>query len=124
MSSFYNHFFSAVYNDEVQNHHLSRMEWKEGDTTKVVKVYEESAHQWIRIGQNLGLESYTLTNIRDNFAENYGRVTQVFQKWLENAVCLPNSRDYPRTWRGLVNLLRNSELGTLANKVDRALTAT
>ena len=113
-----------MYSVEVQNHHLSRMEWKEGDTTKVVKVYEESAHQWIKIGQNLGLESYTLTNISDNFAENYRRVTQVFQKWLENAVCLPNSHDYPRTWRGLVNLLRNSELGTLANKVDRALTAT
>lgn len=99
------------------------MELKECGSTKIVKVYEESAHCWLKIGQNLGLENGILTSIKHNFSEDYERVTKVFQKWLENAVKLPNFSRYPRTWRGLVNLLTDSDLGNLAHKVDTAVIA-
>ena len=47
----------------------------------------------------------------------------VFSKWFDNAVGLPNASQFPKSWEGLLNLLTESELGEVAKKLRVALTA-
>ena len=81
---------------EVKNHFLGRIVWKEGSTEKIVKIYDDSAHQWNRIGTELGLERGALQGIgRDNY-DDYGRVTTVLGRWYDNANNL--QMWLPQTW--------------------------
>ena len=48
---------------------------------------------------------------------------EVFGKWLENAVGLPNAELYPKSWKGLYKLLVDSGIGEVATKLYTALSA-
>ena len=108
---------------EVENRFLSRIEWQEGSDKKRVQIYDESAHQWQKIGEQLGLEHGRLLSIRRNYNDDRERVREVFGEWCDNANNLANCQTYPKTWSGLIVLLSNSDLGTLAIKVHSALSA-
>ena len=97
------------------------MEWIEDDQVKVVRVYDESRYKWRQIGVNLGIDDYILDAIEDEHSILRARVTNVLVKWYENARGLPHADRYPMTWRGLINLLNNSDLMELAQKVHKAL---
>ena len=84
---------------------------------------DESAHQWQKIGEQLGLEHGRLLSIRRNYNDDRERVREVFGEWCDNANNLANCQMYPKTWSGLIVLLSNSDLGTLAIKVHSALSA-
>ena len=114
--------FSSDYNLDVTNHYLSRMEYVENGTKKEVRIYDESAHMWRRIGENLGIEGGVLTSIKRDGHDDRERVVKVLGKWYENANGLPHADEYPMTWKGLINLLKNSNLNRLAEKVRKALT--
>ena len=108
---------------DVENRFLSRMEWQEGAERKMVRVYDESAHQWHKIGEQLGLEHGQLLSIQRDYHDDRQRVTRVLGEWCENASNLRSHRLYPKTWSGLIALLNNSDLGTVAMKVHNALSA-
>ena len=114
--------FSSDYDLDVTNHYLSRMEYVENGTKKEVRIYDESAHMWPQIGENLGIEGGVLTSIKRDGHDNRERVVKVLGKWYENANGLPHADEYPMTWKGLINLLKNSDLNRLAEKVRKALT--
>lgn len=88
-----------------------------------MKIYDESAHQWRKIGEQLGLEHGQLVSIRRDYHDDRERVTTVLGMWYDNANNLSNSHLYPKTWSGLIALLSSSDLGTLANKLYTALSA-
>ncbi len=114
----------ADYDDyEVENRFLSRIEWQEGSDKKTVQIYDESAHQWRKIGEQLGLEHGKLVSIRRDCNDDRERVREVFGEWCDNASNLGNYQIYPKTWSGLIVLLIDSDLGTLATKVHSALSA-
>ena len=50
-------------------------------------------------------------------------IRQVFVKWLDNAPQLPNYCQYPLTWRGLHNLLLDSDNGEAAVELKIALSS-
>ena len=50
-------------------------------------------------------------------------IRQVFVKWLDNAPQLPNYCQYPLTWRGLHNLLLDSDNGEAADELKVALSS-
>ena len=50
-------------------------------------------------------------------------IRQVFVKWLDNATQLPNYRQYPLTWRGLHNLLLDSDNGEAAVELKVAVSS-
>lgn len=108
---------------DVENRFLSRIEWMEGSDKKTVQIYDESAHQWQNIGEQLGLEHGKLVSIRKNHYDDRDRVREVLGEWCDNANNLGNSQIYPKTWSGLIVLLSNSDLGMLAVKVHSALSA-
>ena len=108
---------------EVENRFLSQIEWQEGSDKKRVQIYDESAHQWQKIGEQLGLEHGRLLSIRRNYNDDRERMREVLGEWCDNANNLGNCQMYPKTWSGLIMLLSNSDLGTLAIKVRSALSA-
>ena len=50
-------------------------------------------------------------------------IRQVFVKWLDNAPQLPNYHRYPLTWRGLHDLLLDSDNGEAAVELKIALSS-
>ena len=79
------------------------------------------------IARNLGLEDEEpgcineIAKRRSN--SNIECVREVFGKWIENAVGLPNTDQFPKSWDGLLNLLNASELGEVAKELRTAIEA-
>ncbi len=73
--------------------------------------------KWKVIGNTLGIELAVLDAIKaDNEHSIQHCVEKVFNIWIENASGLPNKNYYPYSWSGLLNLLMDCELATLAEK--------
>lgn len=77
------------------------------------------------MGEILGLHRAVIQTI-----ENPGSgkdpedcIRQVFVRWLDNATQLPNYCQYPLTWRGLHNLLLDSDNGEAAVELKIALSS-
>ena len=115
---------SALNNLKLKSFHLDHFKWKETENSEEeqVKIYEESAPQWETIASSLGLEKAKIKNIQsDHHQDVVARVKAVFGVWLDNANALPKADKYPLSWSGLIRLLKDSQLGILANKVEKAL---
>ena len=97
------------------------MEWIEDSKKRVVRIYVESSDKWYVIGKNLGIDHRILRDIGRDRDDKRDRVIKVLGQWYENASSLPHPELYPKTWRGLINLLNNSDLRELAKKVHKAL---
>ena len=77
------------------------------------------------MGGILGLRRAVIQNIEDPGSRKSPEdcIHQVFVKWFENAPQLPNYSRYPLTWRGLYNLLLDSEHGEAASELKVALSS-
>ena len=94
---------------------------------KKLHVYAKTAKNWKSIARKFGLEDESPGCINNtaqrHFNDDKGCVREVFGKWFENAVGLPNARQFPKSWEGLLNLLNVSELGEVTKELRIALTA-
>ena len=83
------------------------------------------AMKWKRVGGILGLHRAVIQNIEDPGSRKSPEdcIHQVFVKWFENASQLLNYRQYPLNWKGLYNLLLDSEHGEAARELKVALSS-
>lgn len=73
-----------------------------------IRLTQLVAGRWTKIGLTLGLTPDQIQCIRvDHHCESY-RLCIVLGLWLDNARGMPNSFDYPLSWRGLANMLCDS----------------
>ena len=105
--------------------HLQLIRYGTASNKQNLRLLQRLAPEWRRVGQILGLPSAVIQSI-----ENLGSgrspedcVFQVFVRWLENAPQLPSYSQYPLTWRGLYNLLQDSEHGEAASELKVALSS-
>ena len=77
------------------------------------------------MGQILGLSSAVIQSIASPGSGKSPEdcIFEVFVKWLDNAPQLSNYNQYPLTWRGLYNLLQDSEHGEVARELKVALSS-
>ena len=110
---------------EVSTGLLEEITW-DGDK-KELRVYAKTAKNWKSIARKLGLEDESPGCINNtaqrHFNDDKECVREVFGKWLEDAVGLPNANQFPKSWEGLLNLLTKSQLGEVAKELRIALTA-
>jgi hypothetical protein len=66
------------------------------------------------------LEQGEISTIEHDHRQEYSCITAVFGRWFENA---PNARDYPKSWQGLIKLLKDVELGQVAEELKKALSS-
>lgn len=106
----------------MKHRYLHQFRWKtQHGRVETVKIYERSTLKWEEIANTLVLDHKIDIIKGDQRATAADRVKAVFGEWLENAVQLPKHDKYPLTWDGLVQLLKDSGLGTFALEVDEAL---
>ena len=110
---------------EVAPIYLRMLEWKSRSSNKPVKVkvYNGARANWRLIAGLLGLEHNDIQGIDRRSADDNECVERVFDTWLKNANSLPNKKRYPKKWSELIRLLRDSDLGELAEDLERALAA-
>ena len=76
--------------------------------TNGFKLMEKAASKWEIVAANLRLDN--IENIKsDKYSSETEKASQVFTEWLNNAPQL-NGGKYPKTWKGLEDLLNDSEL--------------
>lgn len=104
---------------------MDLIKWKdENGKERVLKVYSRSADKWEDIATRLGLRLEEISSIKkDCHYQTSLCIKAVFKKWFEHATSLPNARDYPKSWQGLINLLNDVELGEVAIELKKALTS-
>ena len=106
------------------HHFVHLIKWKdENGIKRELKIYSKVAHKWKEIATRLGLELGQITTIINDNCQNSSCITDVFQRWFEHAAHLPNAKDYPKSWRGLINLLNDVQLGEVAEELKKALTS-
>ena len=112
---------------EVTNGLLDLIEWTDDGRKDKLRIYSLTAKEWRTIARKLGLEDETpgfISGLARRHRDDDGEcVREVFGKWLENAVGLPNASLYPKTWEGLCTLLDASNLGEVSKKIRKALDA-
>ena len=83
------------------------------------KLVERAAPKWEIVASNLRLDN--IGNIKsDKHSSETDKVEQVFTEWLNNAPQL-NGGKYPKTWKGLEDLLNDSELAQVREEFFNAL---
>ena len=92
---------------------------------QALRLLQCLAPSWRKVGEILGLHRAVIQTIEN---PGSGRdpedcIRRVFVKWLDNAPRLPNYRQYPLTWRGLHNLLIDSDNGEAAVELKIALSS-
>ena len=88
-----------------------------------LRIYSKIAHKWRRITTRLGFELGDIASIQNNYPVDHDQVTVVLGRWFENARDLPNASRYPKSWQGLINLLKDAELAEVAEELKRALSS-
>ena len=83
------------------------------------KLVERAALKWEIVASNLCLDN--IENIKSGrYSTETDKASQVFTEWLDNAPKL-NGGKYPKTWKGLKDLLNDSELAQVRIEFFNAL---
>ena len=108
----------------VLHHLLDMIEWEDEEgSIRELRIYSRITHKWQRITTRLGFELGEIESMEENHRTDRSRVTAVFRQWFDNASNLRNARRYPKSWQGLIDLMKDSELGELAEELQRALSS-
>ena len=99
--------------------HLNLIKWNDGGgETQRFYLMENISPNWRGIGELIGLSMPVLKNIATKHRdEPLECCRDVLRHWLEN----PPS-DYPITWRGLIELLKDCKLGQIVSELESVLT--
>lgn len=114
---------NSTLDDEPSASDLQYIRYMYRGKSEELQIYKITAPKWKDIATRLGFLPAVIKTIANPGAgkEPDDCITDIFQKWLENAVALPRHNRYPKTWRGLCNLLLDSELGEAAQCLKKAL---
>ena len=104
---------------------MDLIKWKDDSgMERVLRIYSKTACKWQDIATRLGLELDEISTIKENCHHQTSLcIKDVFKKWFEHASCLPNAKNYSKSWQGLINLLKDAELGEVAEELKKALTS-
>ena len=106
-------FSQLVTSPIVQLHHLIIIGWKD-EQGEIQEYYltDKISHKWRDIGSFNGLSLSELATISELFPNDPKECCQaVLGQWLDNP-----PTDYPTTWQGLLQLLKDSQLDQTASE--------
>ena len=102
----------------VRRSDLTLMRWKtEGGHTEKLYLMKRISFKWRDIGDLLGMPSSEMAKLSLKHHEDPVLCCQeVLDKWLHNPPC-----EYPATWEGLMELLEDSNLSSVASELRNVL---
>ena len=94
-------------------------------SNQALRLLQHLAPQWKKVGEILGIRETEIETIENSGSGRDPKdcIRRVFANWLNNASQLSNYRQYPLTWRGLHNLLLDSDNGEAADELRIALSS-
>ena len=92
---------------------------------KELRILDDLSADWEFIGEILDFRPPEIDAIRHPGAGKtpIHCLQGVISKWLQNADSIPSSKQYPCSWNGLYNMLKDSKHGATANDLKAAITA-
>ena len=94
------------------------LEYTEKEEEKEVRIIKEASHKWKDI---VSLISNDPNRVRTLELEQQGKPYDCLRQALIDDFINMKPEDYSHDWRGLIKLLNNVDLKTLAEKVKHAL---
>ena len=90
---------------------------------KELRILDDLSADWERIGEILGFRPPEIETIRHAGSGKTPTrcLSDVFSRWIENAVKMPSSERYPWNWTGFYNMLVDSKHGATANDLKAAI---
>ena len=106
------------YSRRVESHNLTLIRWRdEQGITRRFYLIESISYKWRTIGELLGLQFSKLESLALEHRDKPEHCCRsVLGYWLDN----PPPR-YPTTWHGLIELLKDSQLGQIVHQLTVAL---
>lgn len=110
---------------EVSHGLLDQIKWKNANgKIETVYIYKAAAMKWKKVATVLGLEEYEIEGIdSEKRGKHEDCVIAVFSRWLQNASGMKYPEKFPKSWKGLINLLNESERAELAKSVIKAISS-
>jgi hypothetical protein len=103
---------------------LDLIKWKdENGVERELRIYSKIGLKWEDVATRLGLGGEISAIKQDSHYQTLPCIKALFKKWFENATRLPNAKDYPKSWHGLIKLLNDVQLGEVAEELKRALSS-
>ena len=92
---------------------------------KELKILDDLSADWECFGEILGFRPQEINAIQHAGAGKtlMQCLREVISKWIQNADNMPSSKRYPCNWKGLYNMLMDSEHGATAIDLKAAITA-
>ena len=104
--------------DRVQSKHLKLIKWRDerGETQRFY-LMERASLKWRDIGELISLSFQQLECMEKEYRDKHIDCCRaVLGHWLDNP-----PEEYPITWRGLIELLQDSELGQVVTELKSVL---
>ena len=107
-----------MHSGSVLPQHLSLIRWKDDQgRTQRFFLKDKISHKWRDIGERTGLAFPKLDNISEKYRGDPKECCRaVLGQWLDNP-----PPDYPTTWKGLLELLEDSQLGQVVTELRAIL---
>lgn len=98
---------------------LRLIKWNdEHGQVKKLKVIERASDKWKNIGNLFGIDGSVLIDYEGRTQRNSECFSLVLQNWLDNG----HTMTYPCTWTGIIEVLADTDHGTLSEDLTNALT--
>ena len=104
--------------EKVNSRHLTLIKWsdEQGQTQRFYLI-EKIAYKWRTLGEILGFDFSKLETLATDHQNNSEECCRaVLGEWLGNP-----PPDYPTTWQGLLELLKDGKLGEVVSQLKSAL---
>ncbi len=116
-----------LYTASAEATHLQLIKYIDSVTGKkeTIRIYDELAPNWRKVGKILGFQEYTLRTVESSGSGKTPEqcITDIMGRWKDNAPNMVNKDRFPGNMRGVYNLLVDAEQSELARRLDTALKA-
>ena len=98
---------------------LTMLEYTKDGEKKTINIISRAAHAWSKVADLITDDIHVVDNLRD---QHRGRNEEAFKQLLKD--CFIGNTPlggYTQDWNGMVKLLNDVRLGTLASEVEEAI---
>ncbi len=95
---------------------LTLLKWTDSDKKKhKISVIDAISVKWPKVSDLLGFPPDETKRIEMNYSAVEDRGREVISRWLQ---CKAETYEYPTTWGGLIELLEDLDMSTLAEEIQ------
>ena len=101
----------------MQAHLLRKLDFVSNGQTVSIDIISKASHKWTKIADFITTEHNVVDNLRDEFR---GKNEEAFRKLMVEHFIEKKPHRYSQDWKGLIDLLDDAGLGSLASDIDKA----